>query len=398
MANKSFANDFTGNWIWPNSMFLNSIQIKFNENGYNNNLSGQNQSLCGPANITGASNKDALSLTLTFSEGNSNCPAWLQLIATCQNAECTTIQGTWYDSNHLMGNLVWFKEDKNFYISSPKPDSTFYIDANSNMPSFTFMVNNNYPIAALKWSLNIDYRWKSGNVSAQLPDDSTTANNYTPDLSPWKVIGGTLAATVTYDPAIKANTTATANYQVYGTNPGKGLIIQEIKDSIQAKIACIESGYRQFEAPRENGQGLPLIGRNKEGAKIGGIGIMQILDEKYTAARLWNWRQNIHEGLDKLNEKRSEAKRLHINERIRLNSERTKLGLPNCPVGVPTPLNPEQEMRESIRRYNYGVEYRWEPRNAKDCAGQWIISPSCIRNHFPGCEPDYVNKVLQCVI
>jgi len=194
------------------------------------------------------------------------------------------------------------------------------------------------------------------------------------------------------------NEVATTNYKIYGTNPGKYLIDIEIKDPIQANIACVESEYRQFDAPRENGQGLPLIGINEMGQKIGGVGIMQIINKKYTSATLWNWRYNIKEGLDKLNDKRQKARRLHINERNRLNAERKKLGLPNCPPGIPYPLTPEQITRDSIRRYNYGVEYRWEPRDGKNCAGQWVISPSCVRDPRAGCDPDYVNKVLQCAI
>lgn len=99
-----------------------------------------------------------------------------------------------------------------------------------------------------------------------------------------------------------------------------------------------------------------------------------------------------------MNDKREKSKRLHINERIRLNADRKKIGLPDCPLGIPYPLTPEQITRDSIRRYNYGVEYRWEPRDGKDCAGQWIISPSCVRHPLNGCDKDYVNKVLQCTI
>ena len=65
------------------------------------------------------------------------------------------------------------------------------------------------------------------------------------------------------------NEIATANYKIYGTNPGKYLIDSEIKDPIQASIACVESEYRQFDAPRENGQGLPLIGIDERGQKVG---------------------------------------------------------------------------------------------------------------------------------
>jgi len=328
ISKKSFANDFSGEWIWPNSTFFNSIQISVEQDNNRNNLSGYSQNQCGPIHIAGVSNNNGLSLTLNINGNRINCPTWIRLIASCQNADCTTVQGTWYDSNHLIGTLVWIKKNKKFYISSPVPGSIFSIDVESYMPSLNFKVNNPFSSTTLKWSLKIDYHWRRGKISAKLPTVTTDTNQYKPDLSPWSIIGGALTATVTHGSLDSVNNEiATSTYKIYGTNPGKYLIDNEIKDPIQASIACVESEYRQFDAPRENGQGLPLIGINERGQKVGGIGIMQIINKKYTAATLWNWRYNIKEGLLKLNDKRLKAARLHINERIRLNAERKKLVL-----------------------------------------------------------------------
>jgi hypothetical protein len=73
------------------------------------------------------------------------------------------------------------------------------------------------------------------------------------------------------------------------------------------------------------------------------------------------------------------------------------MNLPACPVGIPTPLTQEQEDRETLRRYNCGREYRWEPRDAKDCEGKWIIHPTLDKcGEYP--DYGYVDKVLQCKI
>ncbi len=195
-------------------------------------------------------------------------------------------------------------------------------------------------------------------------------------------------------------------FVVKGTNPPKAWVLAELNPIMQ-KIACVESRFRNFEARGDGGIGFPLIGTNDEGKRIGGIGIMQIYhprpknrppQKELAPKAIWNWRENILAGKLIFNEKESEAKQLHKNERERLNNERMEKGLPMCPEGIPTPLNDEQLKRETLRRYNCGAEYRWEPRDAKDCKGEWVIDPSCIRKNKPGHDPDYVNKALNCKI
>jgi hypothetical protein len=286
--------------------------------------------------------------------------------------------------------------DNGFTISLPENGAIFYITEQSQMPVLTFLVTSSYPQAPVAWSLNINYHWRRGNTATDLPATITYSNDYTPDFSSFEPQGGNLTVTAIYNPSENNTPSAIGNYKIYGTNPGRRIIAQEAIDPLQTKIACVESSFRQFEAASENGQGLPLIGKNDAGEKIGGVGIMQVLHQPIIPGTVWNWRNNLNDGLTVLNEKRSQAKRLHINERIRLNADRKNLGLPSCPPNIPTPLTSEQITRDSIRRYNYGVEYRWEPRDSVDCAGQWIEEPSCVRQPRNGCDQDYVNKVLAC--
>jgi hypothetical protein len=156
----------------------------------------------------------------------------------------------------------------------------------------------------------------------------------------------------------------------------------------------------------EGGIGIPLIGLTVDENGIykrdGGIGMMQLYYAKEQEIPdkniVWNWRQNIVMGKELFYEKQKNAKRLYIKERKRLNDERAKLGLSACPAGTPPQLNAEQLERETIRRYNCGVEYRWEPRDQPNCEGRWVIEPSCERSHKSGYDPQYVDKVLSCNI
>ncbi len=389
--------DFSGNWSWMNSdRQLNTTQVTLQQNG--SVLTGKYNSECGITTIAGVVNKNKIGIQLVIKTNQNDCPSWIQLIASCDNEDCSTIHGTWYNSNSLVGDLVWIKTSKDFYISFPEQNYKFIIDAKPTMPAMKFTVASTDPSTPLEWSLTTKFHWRRGGTAASLPIIITNTNEYVPDLHSWGITGGNLTTKVTYSPSQKYSKTAVGNYEIYGTNPGKALIEKEVTDPLQLKIACVESVYRQFEAEQESGNGLPLIGRNQQMEKVGGVGIMQVRHKYIIPETVWNWRENIKDGLKILNEKRYYAKRFHLNERIRLNVERKKLGLPSCPQGIPSPLTPDQITREILRRYNYGVEYRWEPRDGKNCAGKWVISPTCIRHPQYGCDKDYVDKVLRCSI
>ena len=166
------------------------------------------------------------------------------------------------------------------------------------------------------------------------------------------------------------------------------------------QIACQESQYKQFKGDREGGIGNPVIGKDELEREVGGIGIMQIYKKKNktTPGEVWNWKLNLNSGLEKINVSHIEAEQIQQKERHRLHQDRLKLGLPDCPLGVPTKLTPEQVQQETIRRYNCGREYRWEPRDAPNCEGKWVHDLSCKREHREGYDPEYVQNVLQCGI
>lgn len=387
--------DLSGKWIWLTPNDALDVHV-FQLSQHNTALEASINTYCGHATVDGDINGARIGMKLHLNTSNENCPNSMQIIAHCANEECSIINGEWYDSNSYLGNLTWVKLSSNFYISNPEPLTNFIIDTQPAMPLISFTVSGVNNQEQLLWSLALNYNWLNGHTTATLANIISTTPYYTPVIDAWDILGGNLTTTVISQSLPATNKIATGNYTILGTNPGLNLIKHAITDPTLYKIACVESAYRQFSAKREHGVGLPLIGLNANKEQIGGIGIMQVLNEKIIPKTVWDWRANIANGLEILNYKRTLAKHLHINERLRLNAERKNLGLPICPTNTPPPLTAEQINREAIRRYNYGVEYRWEPRDAMNCAGQWVISPTCVRHPENGCDPNYVNKVIAC--
>jgi hypothetical protein len=86
-----------------------------------------------------------------------------------------------------------------------------------------------------------------------------------------------------------------------GTNPQRtdieNFLKQKSPDMYRTlqRIACKESGQRQFDAPPDGGTGFcPLFGPG------GKVGIMQIA--KPTDDQIWNWKENVIAGIEKFKE------------------------------------------------------------------------------------------------
>ncbi len=208
---------------------------------------------------------------------------------------------------------------------------------------------------------------------------------------PGGVVGGELTLSADY----YRNLHIEKKYTILkGTNPGQAAIEQVLTDKTLRQIACQESHYKQFIAAREGGIGFL---NTQSGNVRGGVGIMQLYDDKPTTAQAWDWRENLKAGIDLYNKKRIVALQHPYKEFKKLNNERKKLGLPFCTKELP-PLTQEQLAREILRLYNCGFEYRWEPRDAPNCEGRWIISPSCAITNPKVYDKEYVNNVLKCDI
>jgi hypothetical protein len=76
-----------------------------------------------------------------------------------------------------------------------------------------------------------------------------------------------------------------------GTNPQQSAIRATLPHDTLRRIACKESGQRQFDAPPNGGTGgCPLFGPG------GKVGIMQIANP--TGDEVWDWRENVKKGIE----------------------------------------------------------------------------------------------------
>ena len=81
-----------------------------------------------------------------------------------------------------------------------------------------------------------------------------------------------------------------------GTNPPRSDIQDALLHNTLRRIACKESGQRQFDAPPDGGVGpCPLFG--VDGVRVG---VMQIPNP--TDDEIWNWRENVKKGIEIFNE------------------------------------------------------------------------------------------------
>jgi hypothetical protein len=342
---------------------------------------------------------------------SSTCSDWFDYRGVLSE-ECTTITGTWINS---LGRSGTFKltRDSNPYlriITPAKNHPPFIIDVGEMMPMIPLVVEikriEKDPSSQTEfyWTNDIRHKITRRQTTTAHWTDVVIGKNYKPRFTDFLTNGprgGLFKLTVEAD-VNKHHLIDSKTYKIHGTNPGQQKIDAEFaaqSDDIPLQvikgIACAESHYRQFASIREGGTGIPVIGsQTSSGHKA--VGIMQVLNPLPTSRAVWSWRQNIQEGLYVLSEKVTVAKKVHISERKKLNSKRKEAGLPACPIGVPMALNDEQLVRESIRRYNSGREYQWEPWDAAYCEdGQWMIDPINIGKHG---DPNYVDKVLNCNI
>jgi hypothetical protein len=87
---------------------------------------------------------------------------------------------------------------------------------------------------------------------------------------------------------------AEAGAGLVGTNPQQTDIQAALPNRTLQRIACRESGQRQFDAPPNGGTGnCPLFGPG------GKVGIMQI--DKPTDDEVWNWQKNVDKGMEIFN-------------------------------------------------------------------------------------------------
>jgi hypothetical protein len=269
------------------------------------------------------------------------------------------------------------------------------------------MLVMNYEAPPFTWNVRLKHSPIPGVLEFDVLLDEVQTNDpiFTPNFNLLKtakknepvaggIMGGELTLSVDYYKSVRDE----KKYLIKGTNPGQAAIEKILTDRVTRQVACQESRYKQFVADREGGIGFPVVGLNRYKQPIGGVGIMQLYNPSPGPGQTWSWRENLKMALYRYYNKRIESKHAHLNETIRLNKERRAMGVSLCPKNAITPLNDEQLDRETLRRYNCGREYRWEPRDAPNCEGKWVLDLSCKREHKKGYAVNYVDRVLNCNI
>ncbi len=337
------------------------------------------------------------------------CTGYRMEVKGSFNDNCSWIMGSFriVGEGNITGPVMLHRVPINI-VSPDTPN--LIITAEPRMPEITFkaklltQMNVNQFIPPFTWKM--DFMEKAAGIVLHVRTDEvmTMENSFTPDFHNMidvneekhserhietDVMGGELTVKVNY----YQNLQGEKKYKFKGTNPGQIEIEKMITDPTLRKIACAESRYKQFRADREGGVGFPEIGG---GGVSGGAGIMQLYSPKPTPEQVWNWRENIKAGMSLYKEKRRQALALPKIELKEVNKKRKLLGLALC-KSLPA-LDAEQLEKETVRRYNCGAEYKWEPWDAPDCDGKWVSDPYCKTRYPDKYDANYLNNVFNCDI
>ena len=208
------------------------------------------------------------------------------------------------------------KPQAQLIIDSPTPNTTFAITDAPAMPQVVAcariagIMPDPTPTTQFEWTVQIRYHARSCRHGPQrtinLPDSVQTAlgGQFAPTFP--AIRGGelTLIARATVN-----GTTLTARTRglvIQGTNPLQSDIRAAVPNDTLGRIACQESGMRQFIADVDGGVGrCPEWGADH----LGGVGIMQISAPPPTDDQVWNWRANVAAGIQKLDKTIAAARR-----------------------------------------------------------------------------------------
>ena len=119
-----------------------------------------------------------------------------------------------------------------------------------------------------------------------------------------RVRGGQLTIAVSVNLPVQTFSTQTNELHIRGVNPPVDEVSAACGNGIVQKMVMHESGYRQFNAPRDGGVSeCPLF----SGDRMGGVGLFQITNPPPTPEDHWDWRANINHGLQILAQKKTTA-------------------------------------------------------------------------------------------
>jgi hypothetical protein len=208
--------------------------------------------------------------------------------------------------NSLSATVVWKLAGLRIDLT-PEPDNRRYVITDEpRMPAITATaVGIGGAASELEWKIRADFGARGCPPFG--PDDLRTDFSFsqkggneitTTDVFGSAVRGGFFSlsfsaqGTVSGCPAFGGR----SELDLMGTNPQQSAIQAALPHDTLRRIACKESGQRQFDAlPNGGTGGCPLFGPG------GKVGIMQIANP--TGDEVWNWRINVAKGIKIFNAK-----------------------------------------------------------------------------------------------
>ena len=121
-----------------------------------------------------------------------------------------------------------------------------------------------------------------------------------------RVRGGQLTIAVSADLPAQSFSIQSNGLHIRGVNPPRAEVGAACGKVLVQQMVMLESGYRQFNAPRDGGVSeCPLF----SGDRLGGVGLFQLTNPPPAPEDHWDWLANIKDGLQLLAGKQSVAAR-----------------------------------------------------------------------------------------
>jgi hypothetical protein len=298
---------------------------------------------------------------------------------TCQGTQCgpdVSLDGTACSTSivpsGICNNGICKPNKGRLQIDQPSANTRFNITSSPQMPQISAHAHildispDPTPSTDFIWTTQIRYTGPNGHsTSLDIPATTITGGGYTANTG-GVIRGGdlTFMASATVNGNVLTDQTTGVN--IRGINPSHQQVNGQLGGFPATSIACWESNHQlaQFDS-----QGLPLFGPPN------GYGIMQVDNPPVSDEGIWNWQQNVAEGLAILASKRAVAIAYpsHVQQMFPDATDFVALNL------IDQATNQPYVVLETIQRYNGGHYWVWN-----DTSKTWVKSP----------PNNYVAKVL----
>ena len=253
-------------------------------------------------------------------------------------------------------------------VSITTPAATWHIDRTPSMPDIRFearLNNVEHPGNPLfLWRLDMEFDGRSRKTYKHVGTGATTVPAWSPNWG--GLLAGASKMTVSVAALVNGQslTASRSGYEIHGRNPTQAQIFSIATRLEHKAVAWQESSHRQFNAARHAGIGLPLWGYPD------GWGLMQLEletpGEGWGERELWDWRENMREGVQYLADRYAEAE-AYFDENYRLaviNNEASEW--PSNPADDPNNLWDDAFSRYNTGRSIYSPNGNEGERNCKD--------------------------------